>query len=388
MKQLIGLAILLATVALCGACGQRPGNSQVDAKEVPVPVDIEETIKKRVFTAGHLYQSSAKLFPLRIEKQIELGVGEVDSFVYPVSLCLSNKNVIYISDNNAHSIRFRERDSGTLGTLPKNPGKHGSLVWPNAIHSWGDSLFVSDDEGIKIFGADGSFQRLLRTYYLIKEFTIAEDGTVYINPAFRDAAASKPLIVGLNRHGTKVREFGKRVHDQSLMGLDDQAFLSTSGSYLFVVFKHRPVINIYRSNGELHQTININHPIFSALGSLSTDRSFTHPVPNKFRLPTYVAGATLIGERLFVFLHLPVPEIIEFDLEGQETARYRADISAPITDYRGFDGQVVENDYQFWTIERKAKSFALIKFTAQRTAGELTVSMKRSSLESTEGEKR
>ena len=383
MKQLIGLGILLTALVVCSACGQRPGNGQVDANEAtapPIPVDIEETIKQRVFAAGNLYQSSSQLFPLRTEKQVETGAGDVDSFVYPVSLCLSNKNVMYISDNNAHSIRFRERDSETLGTLPKNPGTHGSLVWPNAIHYWGDSLFVSDDEGIKIFGADGSFQKLLRTYYLIKEFTIAGDGTVYINPAFRDSAASKPLIVGLNRHGTKVKEFGKRVHDQSFMGLDDQAFLSTSGSSLFAVFKHRPVINIYRSNGELYRTLSINHPIFSALKSLSTDRSFTHPVPNKFRLPIFVAGATLIGERLFVLLHLPVPEIVEFDLEGQETGRYRADTSSPITDYRGFDGQVVGNNYQFWTIQRKAKSFALLKFTGQRSAGALAISMKRSSL--------
>lgn len=321
--------------------------------------DAEILIKDRQFHTG----SGLPTRPLNITREIE---PKDNTFIYPVSLAVSKAEGVYISDNNAQVTVHSPLNSDLLRRLPSQGG-NGRLLWPNSIEIWQHQVAVADNDGIKFFGPDGSFKKLLRIYYQVNHFAIRADGAIYVNPFFRNENLSTPLIVELNKDGTRVRGFGVRQSRPGVLEFWDEAYLCNSGRYLVAVFRHEPTVQIYNSTGSLIRQFDVAHLLFANLIPLSEDHNFTHPEPSKFRLPTFIAGARVINQRLIVLLDLPQPEVVECDLEGREITRYRADMPSPCKAYRGFDVQLIGNPYRIWAIvEKRLNTVELVEWTTMR----------------------
>jgi hypothetical protein len=329
----------------------------VDASSRNDSDDVEARIKARTVDGP----ATDKVTPLSVERQL-LSNGQGSTvFVYPVSITAPDDGNIYISDNNAHAVRVWNLDSNSVTTLPTQTPN--GLMWPNAIHSWKDSLYVADDQGIKVLGRNGSFQRLVTSYYGISDFAVSSAGTIYVNPRFRKYKEENPLIVELSADGTRIRGFGDRLNHSQFGGLDDEAYLCTTDDYVIAVFKYLPVVHIYDRKGKLIRQFRVEHAVWDSLNALTADRTFVHPKPSTFRLPRYIAGARVIENHLFVLLHLPRPEIVELTMDGKELNRYRATVSPAASRYEGFDGQVLAGVYHFWILAGDVQALALTQFS-------------------------
>lgn len=356
------LTICAALFAGCARSSVTVANNEDHSSTQAKTTDIEHSIKEK--SLREVLKSQAQ--PLRILRNIQLGTDRGRPVVYPVSLAVSDEGGVYISDNNAHLTHFCSPNSGSLTTLPSH-NEQGKLKWPNTIRMWKDSILVSDNDGIKTFKRDGSFQRLLRTYYQINHFTVRQDSTIYANPYFRVQKASNPLIVELNREGALVRGFGIRLNRPSHIGLDDKAYLGATDKYVLATFLHRPTVQVYSVKGRFIREFNVDHPVFKDLIPLSKDEKFVHLSPGRYRLPSYIAGASVVGDRLLVLLDLPRPEIIEFDFQGNEVGRYRDNLFHAAKAYSGFDAQLARDTYQFWVmVANDNDSFALMQYEVSK----------------------
>jgi len=361
--KLISTVLLVFLSAGLAGCARTSKSAVVDSgnSSAKAANDAEEIIKSRTVNEPTSNHTTA----LTVERQIVSDQSASQLFVYPVSITVVPDRSVYVSDNNAHLIRVWAPDSNSVATLPTPQGKE-ALQWPNAIRHSNDSLFVSDDQGIKMFGRDGSLQRILKSYYAFHDFVASSTGTFYINPRFRTEKKTNPLIVELTGDGTKVRGFGDRFNHTEVAGLDDEVYLAASPGFVVAVYKHLPLIHFYDHNGKLIKEISLEHPVFSSLKALAEDRAFVHPGASRFRLPTYVAGASVVGDHIFILLHLPQPEIVEFTLEGKEVNRYRGSLSPLATIYRGFDAQLVAQTPHFWVLAGDEKVLTLTEFSAAK----------------------
>jgi hypothetical protein len=355
----VALIILLCLPAACvqnsAAVSGRAGGTGVEANKINIEYKVKED--------ALLKAPGAQAKPLELVRRIESELGGKDKFVFPASLSVSEDRRVYIADNNAHVIRYCSPDSDQVATLPIQDGQ-GKLAWPNWVASWKDSIIVTDNDGIKVFDSRGAFRRLLRVFYQINHLTVRADGTIFINPVFSKQKADNPLIVELDGTGKRVKGFGEWLNSPDGLGLANQVYLCASGEYVFAAFKHSPLVQIYNTRGELVRWFNVNHPAFADLAPLAQDKKFIHPEPNKYRLPNYLSGARLIGDRLFLLLDLPQPEVVEFDFQGQELSRYRANISPLARTYKDFDVQRAGDTYRFWMLVGDGEKFiSLVEFS-------------------------
>jgi hypothetical protein len=209
-------------------------------------------------------------------------------------------------------------------------------------------IFISDNDGIKVFGRDGSFLELLRIYYSIFHFTVDAQGNIFANPSFIEPKESDPLIVSLDAKGMRVGGFGKRMNRADHDGLEDRVYLCAVDEMAIAAFKHRPRVQVYdRKTGELIREFDVTHPMFPDLLKLAEDKQYVKPRPGVVRLPLYISGVEATPTRIYVLLSLPQPEIIEFSIRGQEIARYRAQLSPSVFSYFGFDVRSTESARQF-----------------------------------------
>jgi hypothetical protein len=270
---------------------------------------------------------------LKQERSIK---SEGARFANPSSMFTDKDGNILIADNTAHVIDFYSAKTNETTVVPTPTGE-GALRFPFVVRKAQHKIYVTDDEGVKIFKENGQYEKLLRTHYSMWDFVLGNDGSIYANTAYRGSTDSEGLIVKLNSNGERVSSFGRRFNQSQYKGLDDQAFMTCSWPLLFVAFKHRPLVAIYDlTNEKLVREFTVQHQVFSRLDSLSKDASFTNPNPSKVVLPRYVAGIAVADNRIFVLLHLPQIEIVEFDFLGNEKNRYRSSEVSNVLNYFGF----------------------------------------------------
>jgi len=355
--------VLICVLCLSG-CAKKTATAvpeEGSATELPRPIDVEQAIKDEAFDQGTI-----EVEPLLVTRRLQSLAREGGAFVLPVSLAATAEGGVYVSDNNGKSIHYCPPQSASITTLLPQKGQ-APLAWPNTIQLSGNSIFVSDNDGIKVFDRQGSFQKLVRSYFGVNHFAVHNDGNIYLNPLFSDSKSSNPLIVKLNSDGSLMGEYGKRLNNASNKGLEDKAFVCVSDKYIFAVFRHRPLIQIYDIGGALVREVTISHPIFLKLAALSHDEKFVHPQQSMFRLPEYIAGASLVSDRLLVLLNLPQPEIVELDFDGKEISRFRGAKLASPTIYMGFDARLIGDNYHFWTIIGDTKNLmALLEMTGSK----------------------
>lgn len=260
-------------------------------------------------------------------------------FIYPSSMVTDEEGNVLIADNMAHAVDFYSARTNETTVVPTPTGE-GALRFPFMVRKAQQKIYVTDDEGVKIFKENGQYEKLLRTHYSMWDFVIGNDGSIYANTAYRGPSESDGLIVKLNPNGERVSSFGRRFNQAQYKGIDDQVFMTCSWPMLMVAFKHRPLVAIYDLTTEnLVREFAIQHPVFSRLDALSKDESFTNPTSSRVVLPRYVAGIAAADDRIFVLLHLPQVEIVEFDFLGNEKNRFRSSEVNNVLNYFGFGVQ-------------------------------------------------
>ena len=328
MRRTLGPILILSFILIEGSCVKRANSDGARARLATFP---------EMFAKATLQEKSSAQLPV-LSLIRSTGKANLTEFVLPVAISYSSAGDLYISDNNGQTIhRWASNRYGADVFLAKNAA--GLLEFPNDVQSVGDRVYISDNAGIKIFSVDGRFERLIRTYYAIFSFVITTRNTILINPIIRNADSQDPLIVELDADGKRIRGFGSRQDEVRQNGFNNRAFLAVAGSKLFVAFKYRQTIEVYDiDSGRLQNVINIEHPVLQNLRDSNVAQS-SSIVSERLVSPRYVAGVRAVRNKIFVCLHLPNPEILEFDQNGRAVAHFRVPAETPAIDIFGFDAR-------------------------------------------------
>jgi hypothetical protein len=333
----------LLTVVIALQCGCLRTGQSVGKQNAPVPSEL--TVKQHL--QQELKQNTGQrvvaITPYRV---VSNGAGS--GFVFPASISYSDSGTLYISDNNGHRIHYWPVDSPTTTAFLPESG-NGKLKFPNSIQYSDGKIFISDNDGIKVFSPEGHLQRLIRPYFGIFSFTKTTKETIFANTLIRNAEVDDPLIVELNQRGKEIRRFGLRQNVAGHNGLEDQAFLTVSGSLLFAAFKYRPKVEIYDiESGKMIGSFDIDHPVFRSLANeLEHQRVPEKPAEGRVFVPRYLAGIRASGNRIFLCLSLPEPEIWEVDQKGNRLGEFHVSGLPPAVDIFGFDVRSVKEKLIF-----------------------------------------
>jgi len=330
--------ILLVALISCGtlsSCSRKPASTF--AAETSREPSREFSIKENGL------RNIPVVSPDTLTLQRKITKGEGGKFIYPSFLSSSPIGDVFIADNNGHTIQYVPSGSSSSEPFVTSTPLH----FPMVIRQTSEQVVVSDDDGLKLFDKKGTLQKLLRTYYGIFNFTVAND-SIYANVSYRSPKDNQPLITKLNFEGERVDAFGNRSNNSDLKGLDDQAYLANAGELLFVAFRHRPLVQVYNpKQRKLVREFEVKHEVFEKLKPLAEDKAFTNPSPSRTALPRYIAGIAAVENSFFVLLHLPQVEIVEFDFEGNEKNRFRSSKVTRVLDYFGFDVRRVNGENLF-----------------------------------------
>ena len=325
-----GLILLLTASAACWACG---GRLESPPAALAAPVSPSRDFTAKVAALKDLTLTNA--ITLKADHTIKKGDGA--GFIFPSSFVVDRDGAVLIADNNGHAIhRWSTREGRTTALVSST--SEDSLQFPTTIQEVGGKLYVGDNDGIKIFKQNGHFESLLRTYYALCDFVVADNRSIYANPEFRNVKQTDPLIVKLGPNGERVSGFGRRVNNPKFKGFDDRAFLARSGQSLVAAFIHRPQVAVFDlSREQLVREFPVNHSVFEALLRLAQDEKITNPTPSQVVLPRYIAAVATLDDSIFVLLHLPHIEIVEFSFDGVEKRRFRSTETAEARDYFGME---------------------------------------------------
>lgn len=323
-RKLQRLWVLPALVLLAG-CSLRQESAISDGGAARFPeLELKEKLQEG---------ATSKAAPLAARRVISQGRGA--EFVLPSGLAYSDSGDLYVSDNNAHTVHLWRSDSAAASELP-SAVEAARLKFPNPVQVWGGKLFISDNDGIKVFSPDGRFERLLRTYFAIQSFAVTDRGTIVASLLVRQPETQDPLVVEMDQTGKVIRRVGSRRAPAGSNDHENQTFVAVSGSQLVIAYKFRPVVEVYDLNsGDLVRNFEIRHPVFDALKNQSETAA---PAGQKLE-PRYFAGVKALGDRIFLCLHLPTPEVWEVDGEGKLLTAYRADGLPKAINIFGFDAR-------------------------------------------------
>lgn len=151
----------------------------------------------------------------------------------------------------------------------------------------------------------------------------------------------------LDSSGKRVDSIGK-THSFDFPEIENKAFVEIKDGKIFVCYKFNPLLEIYdlKSKTLLH-SFNFSSSIFPDLIELKRDKKFINPEPGRYLMPKFVAGVSVVGSSVFVLLHTPNPQIIEFTEAGKEIGRYIASETEAL-DYFGFSVRLTKDTKQFF----------------------------------------
>jgi hypothetical protein len=331
------LAVLIALQCGCIRAGQSAKQNITEPTELSIKQHLQEELKEK---------SAQKAVAIKPFRLVRNGLG--GGFVFPAGISYSEAGTIYISDNNGHRIHYWPVDSPTTTAFMPESGS-GKLKFPNTIVYADEKVYISDNDGIKIFSPDGHFQRLIRPYLGIFSFIRTGKESIFANTLVRNAGTDDPLIVELDQNGKELRGFGRRQNVAGHNGLEDEAFLTVSGSRLLAAFKYKPIVEQYDiGSGKLIGSFNIDHLVFSSMAAeLERLHVPDKPGQGKVFVPRYLAGIRTLGERIFVCLSLPEPEIWEVDQKGNPLRKFQISGLPVAVDIFGFDVRSVKDKLTF-----------------------------------------
>lgn len=333
-KRLKGLLALPYALLLAGCHTRQAAVTAAETASRFPELELKEQLQRA---------SSSTATPVESRSTVRQGAGA--EFVVPTGLAYSDRGDLYVSDNNAHMVHVQREGSATPGELPAGAAA-ARLRFPSPVRAWGGKIFVSDNDGIKVLSSDGSFEKLLRLYLGVFDFAVTHQGTVVASLIIRDAEPTDPLVVEVDQTGRVLRRFDVR---RARAGRDDhmnQAFVAVSAERLILAYKYRPVVEVYDlKSGALVSEFEITHPVFEALKNQPPPAA-AESGGQKLE-PRYAAGVKVLGDRIFVCLHLPAPEVWEMSGEGKLLAAFRADGLPAAVNVFGFDARRSGGEVKF-----------------------------------------
>lgn len=316
--------------------------AETDDQSLKKPLKNEMTEKWKLQQTVSLDKAN----PLKVVKSF---ISENDqSIKYPSSLMATENGQVYILDNNGNSILKVSSDAQVpVQFSNKAKNEDESLKYPNTIKFYQQKIYISDNDGIKVFNDKGEFEKTIRTYFSINDFTIDTKGDFFINPNFLDSNQENPLIIKLNDNGKRIGEIGKIDNFAEYNGLEGKVYLDISNKYIFAAYKHLPLLKIFDiEDGRLIREVKVKATVFEKLGKLKENKEFVNPQKGINILPRYISGLKISQDKIFLLLHLPYPEILELDFQGNEINRLRIDDSRK-QNYFGFDVTLVNGVNHF-----------------------------------------
>ncbi|HSR50388.1 MAG TPA: hypothetical protein VLV83_06135 [Acidobacteriota bacterium] len=209
---------------------------------------------------------------------------------------------------------------------------------PSNIEVLDDGVLVDAGGSLLHLDPEGIPGKAFHTFLDIFDLVTAPGEQIWINPDLTPIPSERALLLRLNRLGQRTGKAGRRSQDDKWKGLLDRVFLAAGPGRIAAVHAIMPQLRIFDSSTgrELART-RIDHPSFAFMAQ-AYDWPYYDRSKRSLRAPRYTAGAAALDDRLYVLLHLPDPEIIEFSWEGEELRRWRLrDLGFQAFDYGGFD---------------------------------------------------
>lgn len=264
----------------------------------------------------------------------------------PASFICSNDANLFLVDNQTSSIFKVSSDFQTFEEFIKKDGNKDSLEFPFQIKEFSNNLYINDNEGLKVFSKEGQFQKAIKSYIGIGDFTVLKNDEYLVTEHISQGKNNAPLILKLDLNGKKTDSIGQ-IKTSENIGLENQIFLERTETQIVVAYKYLPLIEIYDlPKKNLISSFKVQASIFDELIKLKENKEIINPEPGRYNLPSFIGGIKLYNNKLYVLLNLPFPEIIEFNFKGEEIGRYRSS-EIKTENYFGFDIREVNNTTQF-----------------------------------------
>ncbi len=325
------IVCLLLLLVVC--CSDKP-----DAM-VKVPQKIlpnEMTVKERLLENLTVYKAK------ELEAKNICNLSDNYQTSFPSSLVLDDKGQVYVSDNSGQAILKIDSQLKKVNLVTNQ-----NLKYPNTIKLNGSKIFVTDNDGIKVFEETGNLLETVKTFFSVNSFSINSSNDFFVNPNFLENNQSNPIVIKLDKTGKRFDEFGQLQSPEIFNGTERKVLVETYKNMCVLAYKYRSLIEIYDSNtNKLVRSFQPTHPIFEELEKLKNDKTFTNPQDGIVVLPTYISGLKLLKDKLYVLVSVPNPEIIEFNLNGTELKRLRSN-TVKANGYFGFDAYLVGDVPQF-----------------------------------------
>lgn len=335
IKSLLALPFLILTAGC--AVQKAAGSTEAGAGARFPEVEMKESLQRG---------AASNAVPLKLQRAVSNGRGA--EFAVPAGIAYSDSGDLYVSDNNAHAVHLWQSRAAASGELSAG-AEAGRLKFPGQVRVRGEELFVADTDGIKVLSSDGRFEHLLRPYYAIQDFAVTDKGTIVASVLVRSANAQDPLLIEIDQTGRVVRGIGARRPTSGRDDYENQVFVSVSGNRLVAAYKYSPLVEVYElDSGKLVRSFEVSHPVFEALKSLPAPVADASMGAAGQKLePRYFAGVKAMGDRIFLCLYLPTPEVWEMNEEGGTLAAFRADGLPTAVNIFGFDARSGGGELKF-----------------------------------------
>lgn len=336
MSRILGILIIVAVISFAAfAASCQTGKSLNTGTKDESVADVKRQIWERTPRNRTVNLDKTKDFPL--QKHVSIG--------YPSSFVLSNDGIIYLNDN-------------TYGKIFKLPVDLSSIVEfgpvrlsrPTVIKEDGNYLFVSDENGINLFNPAGQAVKTVKPFLRIEDFDILDGDSYVVSLADAKLDIGPNSVAILNSSGKRLDSLVDSADGRSpsYPDIENKAFVEVYDGKLYVCYKYDPVCEIYElRTKERIASFKINDVIFPALVELKKDTAFVNPEPGKFKIPKFIVGFRIHKDKIFVLLHTPSPEVVEFSLDGKEINRHISS-ETQVLDYFGFDIRLVNDTKQFF----------------------------------------
>jgi hypothetical protein len=293
-------------------------------------------IKKRLWLQSPPDPAAPLRTVLNFEINKKLQIGR------PVSFLISQDDSLYVNDNINGKLFRISPDLGTITEFGTTP-----LSSPTRIREFDTNLFVYDNHGINVINNDGQFVKTIKPFLKIEDFDLLDAESFVVSLAERKIDNGGSYFAMLDSAGKRRDSIGK-LHVSDYPDIENRVFLEARAGKLYVGYKYEPVFEIYdlKDKALLH-TFRISSNIFPHLLTLKHEKEFANPEPGIFRIAKFIAGFKVVQDKLYVLLHTPNPEIVEYTLDGKEVQRYLSKETQAL-DYFGFDVRLSDDTKQFF----------------------------------------
>lgn len=178
---------------------------------------------------------------------------------YPVSICLDEKENIYVLDAGINQIIKMNNKGEVIFRIQKDFSFRGSSI-PLAVDNKG--RIVAVDNGnleVKVFDNSGNFSNKFKIPWTSLSMDTDSHGNIYLS--IESKHKNDPLIAVFSPDGKYIKSFGDRLiikNSENILSLNEISIVITKNDEIFVSFLHWPIVRKYTGQGDLIVEKNID----------------------------------------------------------------------------------------------------------------------------------